>query len=126
MTTQMLTTDELRVPTGMDEIGVLQALVHRGDVVIVLDHTGELSGFYEANHGEHDRLLHVVPEQRWVEAAKLGEARLHNRGESELREFKLADVLQHRPVEEVGSLDAMLGREPEPDDELEGDEDAPD
>lgn len=116
MTTLMLTTDEINVPAGMDVIGVLKELTHRGDVVVVLDPAGEVSGFYEANHGEHDRLTHVPPEFRWEEAAKLGEARLHNRGESTLREFKLEDVLQ-RPVATVGSLDDVLGRGPEQEDD---------
>ena len=111
MTTLMLTTDELQIPDGMDVVGVLQVLTHRGDVVVVLDAGGEVSGFYEANHGEHDRLIHVPPEYRWTEAAKLGENRLHNRGVSDLRDFKLEDVLI-KPQPEVGTLSSVLGRGP--------------
>lgn len=107
----MLTTDELQIPDGMDVMGVLQVLTHRGDVVVVLDGAGEVSGFYEANHGEHDRLTHVPPEYRWTEAAKLGEARLHNRGVSDLRDFKLDDVLVRKP-DEVPELASVLGRGP--------------
>jgi hypothetical protein len=111
----MLTTDELQIPEGMDVVGVLQVLTHRGDVVVVLDAGGEVSGFYEANHGEHDRLTHVPPEFRWTEAAKLGEARLHNRGVSDLRDFKLEDVLI-KPAVEVPPLASVLGRGPMEDD----------
>jgi hypothetical protein len=107
----MLSTDELQIPDGMDVVGVLQVLIHRGDVVVVLDANGEVSGFYEANHGEHDRLIHVPPEFRWTEAAKLGEARLHNRGVSDLRDFKLDDVLVRKP-DEVPPLASVLGRGP--------------
>lgn len=110
MPTQMLTIEELQPPEGMDPVGVLRVLCERGDVVIVLEEDGEsLAGFYQSNHGEHDRLLHVPPEFRWSEAAKLGAQRLRNRGDSHMRELNLDDVLpQHMrqaiPVPDLGDM----------------------
>lgn len=111
MPTTMLQLDELQPPPGMDPIGVLRVLSERGDVVLVLEEDGEsVAGFYQSNHGEHDRLLSVPPEFRWGEAARLGAQRIRNRGDSHMRELSLDDVLpQHmRQAIPVPDLATML------------------
>jgi hypothetical protein len=112
MPTDLLQVAELTPPDGMDAIGVLQALVERGDVVLVLDGTDQPAGFYPANYGEHDELLGVPPEFRWTVAAKLGADRLRNRGDSVMRELNVDDVMPaHVRKVEVPSLESLLGKE---------------
>lgn len=112
MPTELLLPSVLNPPEGLDEIGVLRELVHRGDVVLVVD--GEdVAGFYRANTGERDALKHVPPEFRWSQAAKLGADRLRNRGDSALRELDLDSVLPahlRQPVE-LPPLDELLDLE---------------
>ena len=109
MPTDMLTTDALTPPEGMDAVGVLRELTRRGDVVLVLNDDGEsVAGFYQAASGEHDDLLKVPPDFRWEVPAKLCAQRLRNRSDSSLRTMNLHDAMPAH-VREVPSLDEMLG-----------------
>jgi hypothetical protein len=109
MPTEMLEVDALTPPEGMDALGVLRVLADRGDVVIVLEDDEEtVSGFYEANAGEHEDMLKVPPEFRWQLAAKLGMFRMRNKGQSAKRELNLEDVLPAHLRAPVPDLADML------------------